>query len=220
MAQNTYPADYHDRGIIAETPWEARLDGYGDHRYLYRVRRLSEAEVYALPEHSETRRRFHRWALERYHDRRRGDGAEWYEPISWEIWNTATTAREAASSCIGDSRYLCADSRHTWHAEAVAEYHAARARAAEAETLRKAIADLGLDSAPYVRRTGLESEAQQRFHAALKRARIYTAAQNNTAPAAKIDPIRAEVTAWFRAEKTRRELDRERMTARLAELVG
>lgn len=220
MPTETYPNDYPDRGIIAETPWSARLDGYGDHRCLYRVRRLSEAEVYAFPEHSETRRRFHRWTLETYHDRRRGDGTEWFEPISWEVWNTAATARGAVASCIGDSRYLAAESRHPWHAEAVAEYHARRARSDEAETLRKSITGLGLDPEPYVRRTGLEQEAERRFHAALKRARIYTAAQQGTAPATKLDPIRAEITAWFREEKTRRESDRDRMVARLAELTN
>ena len=208
------PDPFPDRGIVADSGWIERRAEYGHRRTLYRVRSLPDAELYPLIEQGHAYA--NRWAIETQRQIRRGDGTLDL-PGEWTIWSYGKTAADAIRDVIQDSAFRAATSVHEWHAQAVAEQLALEARATLERETKEAIRALGLDNvSPYVKRTGLENEAEQRYHAALKRARLYSAALAGSAPEAKIKAIREEVIAWCKAEKAKREAERDRLLALLA----
>jgi len=134
-------------------------------------------------------------------------------PREWDVLNFGGSPRKAIE--VADTAFLQAESLDPLHAEWV--WHVA-----EVGLLNKELRELQDYTTPhkFARQSQLEVKWEDKFTAALKQARLYTAIQKGTAPRAKVDAIRMPLWAQAMAEKAEVKARSAELEVQIAKLEG
>jgi hypothetical protein len=192
----------------------------------YRVRALSDQEREALPWHF-TSHGVPTHALEHRYCHEANSEYCTHHDGEWKVWDYGHSPEEAALSCRGDSHYFEAETLHPLHALMIEHVKADRARWARAAEIRREThhewreRHTGIVHAEEINVEADERERAQRdFESALKRARLWSKVQTDSAPQAKVDEIRASVRAAYVARLTERKARHDALMAELTTLEG
>lgn len=180
---------------LATTPWRQSACTPDEWRTQYGLRQTTEAERAELVSRYTPP---YAYVVCFRRETRHHDGT--CEADLWERWAYGHSPAEAVADVIGDTAYQRAESFHQLHRDAVADLARRNDTAARRRTLERELAELGIDPTDTVGRTPLDREAQSRYHAALKKARLYSAASRGEAPPERVAAIKAECRAWYQAE--------------------
>ena len=183
----------------------------------YRVRQLTDAE-----RNTEQTYRF-RYVLEARYCHDVAAGCTAHDGI-WRAYEYGYEPVDAVRAFVGDDAFRKAESLDPLHAECVAVKNRARRIARAADVLHHAThytcRMLGVESTTELDVEADEREqAEARYEARLRSARLHKAASLGLAPKDKIDTIKAEIRAEYERRVTERRRRHAAMLAKYRELT-